>query len=99
MHDRGIESDRFLSALNGRYVTRSVEFSRQLAIETGTSAVPTLLIANKYQVTARGGNRQMLSTAQWLVNEIKAGRDPGITLEESEVNDTDTESSATEDTS
>ena len=35
MHDRGIESDRFLTALNGRFITRSVESSRQLAIDTG----------------------------------------------------------------
>ena len=82
MDDRGIESSRFLSALNGRYISRAVESSRQLAIDTRTLGVPALLIANKFQVTARGGNRQMLATAQWLVDEIEAGRDPSIQTED-----------------
>ena len=99
MHDRGIESDRFLSALNGRFITRSVESSRQLAIDTGTLAVPTLLIANKFQITARGGNRQMLSTAQWLVDEIQAGRDPSNNTESPSADETETQSDKASDTS
>lgn len=99
MHDRGIESDRFLSAFNGRYVTRSVESDRQLAVDTRTRGVPSLLIANKYQVASRGGNRQMLSTAQWLIDEIQAGRDPRITTEDSTAEEVETESVTPEDTS
>lgn len=96
MHDRGIESDRFLSALNGRYVTRSVESSRQLAIDTGTISVPTLMIANKFQISARGGNRQMLSTAQWLVDEIQAGRDPSNNTENQSADESETEADVAE---
>ena len=99
MHDRGIESDRFLSALNGRYVTRSVESGRQLAVDTRTLGVPALLIANKFQITARGGNRQMLSTAQWLIDEIQAGRDPSITTEDSNADDVQADSGTPEGTS
>lgn len=88
--DRGIDRARFLSALEGRYVTRSVEMDRQFAVETGTIGVPALLIGNKYRVTAQGGNRQLISTAQWLIDELQAGRDPSVSLEES--SDTDSES-------
>ncbi len=98
MHGRGIESDRFLSALNGRFVSRSVESNRQLAIDTRTLGVPALLIANKYQVTARGGNRQMLATADWLVEEIQAGRDPSVqAAEDPSTTDSDADSSETAD--
>ncbi|MCY4093808.1 MAG: thiol:disulfide interchange protein DsbA/DsbL [Gammaproteobacteria bacterium] len=99
MHDRGIESDRFLSALNGRFISRSIESSRQLAIDTRTLGVPALLIANKYQVTARGGNRQMLSTADWLVEEIRAGRDPSIQPEEPSATDTNADAAAVDEAS
>ena len=77
----GIESDRFLSALNGRYVTRAIETNQQFAVDTRTLGVPALLVANKYQVTARGGNRQLLATARWLIDELQAGRDPSDTIE------------------
>ncbi len=92
MNGRGIESDRFLSALNGRYITRAVESSRQLAVETRTLGVPALLIGNKFQVTAQGGNRQLLATADWLINELLAGRDPSNV--EEDVSDTPSESDA-----
>lgn len=92
MNGRGIESDRFLSALNGRYITRAVESSRQLAVETRTLGVPALLIGNKFQVTAQGGNRQLLATADWLLNELLEGRDPS-NVEEDET-DTPSESDA-----
>lgn len=76
MHGRGIESDRFLSAYNGARISRLMEMNRQLAIETRTAGVPSLLIGNKFQVNSQGGNRQMLDTAEWLVAELLAGRDP-----------------------
>lgn len=99
VHGRGIESDRFLNALNGRFVSRSIESSRQFAVDTRTLGVPALLIANKYQVTARGGNRQMLATAQWLVDEIRAGRDPAIQPEDASSTDQETDSAIEEDAS
>ena len=92
MHDRGIESDRFLSALNGRFISRAVESNRQLAVDTGTLSVPSLLIANKFQVTARGGNRQMLSTADWLVNELQAGRDPAVQTDDTSASEAESDS-------
>ena len=106
IQDHGIESNRFLSALNGRYVTRAVETNRQFAVDARTLGVPALLIANKFQVSAQGGNRQLLATAQWLVDEIQAGRDPSNTVEETSDSDEDTSdtddevpASATEDAS
>ncbi|MCY4128691.1 MAG: thiol:disulfide interchange protein DsbA/DsbL [Gammaproteobacteria bacterium] len=99
MHDRGIESDRFLSAFNGRYITRSIESSRQLAVDTRNIGVPALLIANKFQITARGGNRQILSTAQWLVDEIQAGRDPSIVPDDPSAAEIETDTPIAEDAS
>lgn len=99
MHDRGIQSDRFLSALNGRYVARSIESNRQLAVETRTLGVPAFLIANKFQVPARGGNRQMLATAQWLIDEIQAGRDPSIETEDANAIEVETDSTEVDDAS
>ncbi len=97
VHDHGIASERFLTALNGRYITRAVETNRQFAVDTRTLGVPALLIGNKYQVSAQGGNRQLLSTAQWLVDELSAGRDPSATLEETSTTEIDESSSSAED--
>ena len=99
MHDRGIDSDRFLSALNGRYINRAVESSRQLAIETRTLGVPALLIGNRFQVTAQGGSRQLLATADWLVNELLAGRDPSNVEQDSSDTPIEVDASPPESTS
>ena len=99
IQDHGIQSDRFLSALNGRYVTRAVETNRQFAVDARTLGVPALLIGNKFQVSAQGGNRQLLSTAQWLVDELSAGRDPSDTVDETSDTDDEVTSSTPEDAS
>jgi thiol:disulfide interchange protein DsbA len=99
INGHGIESDRFLTALNGRYITRAIDSSRQFAVETRTLGVPALLIANKFQVTARGGNRQLLATAQWLIDELQAGRDPSIVPEEQSADVTEIDSSESDEAS
>ena len=95
----GIERDRFLSALNGRYISRAIDTSRQFTVETRTLGVPALLIGNKFQITARGGNRQMLATAQWLIDELQAGRDPSNVPDEQSTDIDETALIGTEDAS
>ena len=98
MHGRGIESSRFLEALNSRHIARTIEAERQVALDTRTLGVPAMLIGNKFQVTARGGNRQLLATSQWLVDELLAGRDPSPPAEPAdEAEATAIEDSATAD--
>ena len=92
MQGRGIESDRFLSAYNGARISRLMDMNRQLAVDTRTAGVPSLLVANKFQVNSQGGNRQMLSTASWLVTELAEGRDPSPSTEtEAETGGVETE--------
>lgn len=86
MHGRGIESSRFLSALNGRHIERLIDTNRQFTLDARTLGVPAMLVGNKFQVSARGGNRQLLDTAQWLVDELLAGRDPSPPPDEEEDN-------------
>ena len=76
MHRRGIESDRFLSIFNGRHIERRLKANQDLVADTRNLGVPALFIGNKFLVTSRGGNRQLLDTGQWLVEELIEGRDP-----------------------
>lgn len=90
MHGRGIERDRFLSAMKSSHIARQIASNRDFMNETQTLGVPSMLIGNKFQVPAVGGNRQLLDTSKWLVNELLAGRDPSP-IQESEAGSTEQE--------
>ncbi len=89
MHGRGIASDRFLSALNGRHIARMIEVNRELIVDTQTLGVPSMLIGNKFRVPATGDNKQMVATAKWIVDELLAGRDPSPVTKPQENQDPD----------
>ena len=96
MHDRGIESDRFLSAIKSARFARIIATNREFTTEVHTLGVPSILIGNKFQVSAIGGNRQLLATSSWLVDELLAGRDPSTQSdpEKEEVSEDDNSSGA-----
>ena len=83
----GTDRERFLASIASRQITRRVQANNQLINEVGAPGVPSMLIANRYIVSNLGGSREMLSTASWLIDEIRAGRAPEKVDEDTSTSD------------
>lgn len=86
MDGNGIDSERFLSTMDGYYIDRRLKADQEFASNAEVLGVPALLIGDKFMVSSSGGIRQLLDTSEWLIDELLEGRDPSP---EAEADDSD----------
>ena len=84
LEPHGVDREAFLTAFAGRQISRRVQVDSSFVRETESRGVPAMLVANKYLISASGGNRAMLATVDWLIEEINAGRAPSDELTDAE---------------
>lgn len=73
---RGISREQFLSLYDGNYVTRLFNQEASHIRELNVTSVPRLIVANKYVVGVGQDRQAALDTLDWLISELRAGRQP-----------------------
>jgi len=72
----GMTKDQFLTLYGGDRIDRLARTRQERIQDIGVSSVPFVLVGNKYGVFVSQGRKEAVSTVDYLVSEILAGREP-----------------------
>lgn len=78
----GISRESFLALYNGDRISRLAKEKQDHMIDVRVASVPFVLVGNKYGVFVTQGRREAINTIDFLVEELRAGREPPPLVDE-----------------